>query len=176
MAQNITLLGANYSSVPAVTLPKTGGGTATFTDVTDTTATASDVASGKIFFNSAGTQTTGTASGGGGLNWQIDNSCQRINNSSYIQTNITLTVAVTGTYTIYYSGFRNTSSGTSGSRLYINGAQYGSNQTSFTSTYIQIPKFENVSLNAGDVINIYARSRNSSYYMCIANLVIEQTA
>lgn len=30
MAQNITLLGASYSNVPAVTLPKTGGGTAKF--------------------------------------------------------------------------------------------------------------------------------------------------
>lgn len=32
MAQDITLLGANYSAVPAVTLPKTGGGTAKFID------------------------------------------------------------------------------------------------------------------------------------------------
>jgi len=30
MAQNITIWGASYSDVPAVTLPKTGGGTATF--------------------------------------------------------------------------------------------------------------------------------------------------
>lgn len=29
---NITLLGASYSDVPAVNLPKTGGGTATFID------------------------------------------------------------------------------------------------------------------------------------------------
>ena len=66
MAQNITLLGANYSAVPAVTLPKTGGGTATFTDVTDTTAAAADVASGKYFYTAAGVKTQGTASGGGG--------------------------------------------------------------------------------------------------------------
>lgn len=66
MAQNITLLGASYSAVPAVTLPKTGGGTATFTDVTDTTATAADVASGKYFYTAAGARTQGTASGGGG--------------------------------------------------------------------------------------------------------------
>lgn len=32
MAQNITLLGASYPSVPAVDLPKTGGGTARFID------------------------------------------------------------------------------------------------------------------------------------------------
>lgn len=66
MAQNITLLGASYSAVPAVRLPKTGGGTADFTDVSDTTAAASDVASGKYFYTSAGVRTQGTSSGGGG--------------------------------------------------------------------------------------------------------------
>lgn len=64
MAQNITLLGASYSDVPAVTLPKTGGGTAKFTDVTPTTASVSDVAQGKTFFDASGTQRTGSASGG----------------------------------------------------------------------------------------------------------------
>lgn len=66
MAQNITLMGASYSAVPAVTLPKTGGGTARFDDVSVTTATASDVTSGKVFLTSDGTITTGTSSGGGG--------------------------------------------------------------------------------------------------------------
>lgn len=32
MAQNVTIAGASYSDVPAVNLPKTGGGTATFYD------------------------------------------------------------------------------------------------------------------------------------------------
>ena len=66
MAQNISLWGANYSNVPAVNLPKQGGGTARFTDTSPTTATASDVASGKIFFLADGSQETGTSSGGGG--------------------------------------------------------------------------------------------------------------
>ena len=66
MAQNITLLGNSYPDVPSVTLPKTGGGTASFTDVTDTTASASDVAQGKYFYTSGGVKTEGTASGGGG--------------------------------------------------------------------------------------------------------------
>lgn len=66
MAQNVTVQGASYSAVPGVTLPKTGGGTATFYDVSDTTAAASDVASGKYFYTSAGVRTQGTNSGGGG--------------------------------------------------------------------------------------------------------------
>ena len=54
-----------------MSLPKTGGGTASFTDVTDTTAAAADVASGKYFYTAAGVRTAGTASGGGGSNWTL---------------------------------------------------------------------------------------------------------
>ncbi len=61
MAQNITLCGADYSDVPSVELPKTGGGIASFTDVTDTTATEHDVASGKVFYSANGTLTVGDA-------------------------------------------------------------------------------------------------------------------
>lgn len=66
MAQNITIANASFSAVPAIQCPKTGGGTATFTDVSDTTAAAADVASGKYFYTAAGVRTQGTASGGGG--------------------------------------------------------------------------------------------------------------
>ena len=66
MAQSVNLWGATYSDVPAIEVPKSGGGMASFTDVTDTTAVASDVAQGKYFFTASGQLTLGTASGGGG--------------------------------------------------------------------------------------------------------------
>lgn len=50
MAQNITLLGASYSDVPAVTLPKTGGGTARFDDTSDADAVAADILQGKTAY------------------------------------------------------------------------------------------------------------------------------
>lgn len=67
MAQNITLLGASYSAVPAVQLPKTGGGSALFYDTTISTnaAAAGDIANGKQAYVN-GSLITGTATGGGG--------------------------------------------------------------------------------------------------------------
>lgn len=67
MAQNVTIAGNQYPSVPSVLIPKTGGGgNAIFADPSVVTAVAADVASGKYFLNSSGVLTQGTASGGGG--------------------------------------------------------------------------------------------------------------
>lgn len=67
MSQNITLLGASYSDVPSILLPKTGGGTAQFDDTTIASngAAAGDIASGKKAYVN-GSLITGTSSGGGG--------------------------------------------------------------------------------------------------------------
>lgn len=65
MAQNITLMGASYTDVPSVVLPKTGGGTAQFDDTTDANATAADIAQNKTAWVN-GEKVVGTASGGGG--------------------------------------------------------------------------------------------------------------
>ena len=60
MAQNITLMGASYSAVPGVTLPKTGGGTALFVDNSDVTAAAGDIVSGKAARSAAGALVNGS--------------------------------------------------------------------------------------------------------------------
>ena len=57
MSQNITIWGASYTSVPAVDLPKTGGGTARFVDeseivtyyVSASNPTSSDGSDGDIW-------------------------------------------------------------------------------------------------------------------------------
>ena len=65
MSQTVNLWGSAFSNVPYLEVPS-GGGLARFDDASVTTATASDVASGKVFLASDGTITTGTNSGGGG--------------------------------------------------------------------------------------------------------------
>lgn len=67
MAQDVTIAGASYEDVPSIDVPTTGGGTSSFFDVSDTTANAADVASGKVFYAADGVQTVGTASGGSGV-------------------------------------------------------------------------------------------------------------
>ena len=62
MAQDVTIAGASYEDVPGIEVPKTGGGTSAFYDVSDTTATAADVAQGKSFHLASGVQSSGTAS------------------------------------------------------------------------------------------------------------------
>ena len=67
---NVTINGASFTDVPAIVVPQTGGGIVQFTDVGATTATATDVAQGKVFFDALGVQTIGTASGGGGTGFE----------------------------------------------------------------------------------------------------------
>lgn len=60
MSQNVTIAGTNYNSVPSVQIPKQTSGTATFYDVSDTTAAAANVEQGYYFYTSAGVKTQGT--------------------------------------------------------------------------------------------------------------------
>ena len=178
MAQNITLLGASYSNVPSVRLPKTGGGTATFDDTTisSNAAAASDIASGKLAYVN-GALITGTNSGGGGSskNTQVVQGTTRTTSSSLTAIGAELTVSKTGTYDIYYSCFRtNTSSSyTWATRLYINGTAYGTAETTTWTNNQQNTHLSNISLTAGDKLRVYGRNtRGTSYYVCAPTLAI----
>lgn len=176
MAKNITWLGSSYSGVEQLTLPQTGGGTAKFTEVSPTTAVASDVASGKIFFTSDGSQATGTNSGGGGdsKNIQVVQGTTRESSSTPTNIGAEMTVSKTGTYDVYWSGFRSTTSGsyTYATQLYIDGVAYGTENATW-SQHNQNNQLENVSLTQGQKIRVRGRnSRGSSYYIYAPTLVI----
>lgn len=159
MSQNISLWGAQYSGVPSILLPKTGGGTASFTDVTGTTATASDVASGKIFYTADGTQTTGTASGGG--------SSYTLLGSTDITTNYTSTSAGSaGQLTI------GTSAWTKASIIYVRirdtagkRAGYFLGSDSFFINYLKANNSSSTLSYAGRLIHRYSKSNRYGLYI-----------
>lgn len=177
MAQNITLMGASYSNVPSVQLPKTGGGTATFDDTTisSNAAAASDITSGKLAYVN-GALITGTNSGGGGSskNAQVVQGTTRTTSSSLTAIGAELTVSKTGTYDIYWSAFRSSTSSsyTYGTQLYIDGSAHGTQNTSW-SNHVQNNHLTSVSLTANQKLRVYGReSRGSSYYIYAPMLVI----
>lgn len=170
MAKSVTLWGATYSDVPAIEVPS-GNTTAKFIEPSPTTATANDVAQGKIFFLADGTQSVGTSSGGSSKNAQAHESTTRSTSSSYTSVN-SFTCTKAGTYTIYWSTMRSSTSGTWGSQLYINGTAYGSAQTRSWSNHVQNIKMTGVSIGANQTVAVYARSRGSNYYAYVPLITI----
>ena len=157
------------------------GGTKTGTAVT---VSASELVSGSETKTANGTYdvtnlaslVVNVSSGGSSMNVQAYVGYDSVNVNTYTDTDVTLTVAKSGTYTISWMGWRNTTSGTSGSQLYKNGTAIGTASTSFMNSYGQYVTLTGQSLNQGDVLVVRARSRNASYYMGVGNLIIIQTA
>lgn len=155
------------------------GGTKSGTAVT---VSASELVSGSETKTENGTyDVTNLASlvvnvaGSGGKNAQIAFGVGRVASTSYTAVSgQSITVGKTGTYDVYWCGYRSSTSGTSGSQLYIGSTAYGSANTTFNSSYTncQTVHLSNVSLTKDQVITVRARSRNTSYYMYVYNLTI----
>lgn len=70
MAQNLIIANAQYNDVPSVSIPKQGGGSASFVDTTDADAVAEDILQGKSAYVN-GVKVIGTGTGGGGSKYGI---------------------------------------------------------------------------------------------------------
>ena len=158
-------------------------GTQTIKGVTTSNLTAANIKSGVTVTvgDSADADrilsVTGTYSGGGGggsMNVQVAQSTSRATSSTYTSV-ISLTCSTAGTYDIYWDCFRSSTSGTSGSQLYIGGNASGNANTTFTN-HVQNNHRTGVTLAANQTVAVYARSRGSNYYAYVGTLVIKQTA
>lgn len=112
-------------------------------------------------------------SGGSEKNVQVASGYKSRTANSYGSTELTLTVAKTGTYKVSWVAWRGSSSGTMGTNLHVNNTT-GTNQQTFTGTYGQCITLENQSYNKDDVLTLYATSGNNSRTIYVANLTIEE--
>lgn len=113
-------------------------------------------------------------SSGSSKNVQVVQGTTRTSSSTMTAIGAEMTVSKTGTYDVYWTGVRTSTSGsyTYATQLYINGSAYGSENTTW-SNHVQNVHLSNVSLTAGQKLRVYGReSRNSSYYMYAGTLII----
>jgi len=111
--------------------------------------------------------------GGSSMNTQTAQSTTRRNNTA-LGSITSLTCETAGTYDVYWTCARSSTSGTWGSQLYINGTAYGSENTTFTN-HVQNNHLTGVTIPANATVAVYGRSR-SGYYIYAPQLTIEQTA
>ena len=111
---------------------------------------------------------------GSSMNVQTAQSTTRVANTAYTKA-ASLTCSVSGTYDVYWDCFRSTTSGTSGSKLYIGGTASGSANTTF-SNHAQNNHRTGVQINANQEVAVYVRSRATNYYAYCGQLTIVQTA
>ncbi len=114
------------------------------------------------------------AVGGTSKNVQVVQGTTRTTLSSMTAIGAEMTVSKTGTYDVYWSAFRSSTSSsyTYGTQLYVGGSAYGSENSTW-SNHVQNNHLTNVSLTANQKIRVYGRnSRGSSYYIYAPMLVI----
>lgn len=163
------------NAMPEMTLPSSTSATSSGTSKATISASSStqylNIPTG---YNATAQYYTISASGGGSSkNVQVLQSTSRTNSSSLTKVLGDLTVSKSGTYDVYWSGGRsNTSTSyTWGTRLYIDGTGYGTENTTWTNN-CQSNHLSNVSLTANQKLSVYARGRTGSYYTFAPMLAI----
>ena len=107
------------------------------------------------------------------MNVQTAQSTDRRNNTA-LGSVTSLTCQTAGTYDVYWTCTRSSTSGTWGSQLYINGTAYGTENATFTNN-VQNNHLTGVTIPANATVAVYGRSR-SGYYIHVPQLTIVQTA
>ena len=176
-----TIAGTTATITPSVT-NTTGyitGSTKTGTAVTvtasevDTLGTKSITSNGNnidvVGYSAVNVSVSGTSK-----NTQVVQGTTRTTSSTLTAIGAEMTVSKTGTYDVYWSAFRSSTSSsyTYATQLFIDGAAYGSENATW-SNHVQNNHLTNVSLTLNQKIRVRGReSRNSSYYIYAPTLVI----
>lgn len=114
MAQNIEIANAQYNDVPAISVPKQGGGFASFVDTSDGTVVAEDVLADKVCYSN-GTRIVGTGTGGSATKYgcNIDLWLGELNSSGQLaqvtgnNTDLVITdIKSIASYSLYYKFVR----------------------------------------------------------------------
>lgn len=174
-----TVSNHSVNVTPVVTVNIAGFASTGTTQGAAVTVSASELVSGSQTITTNNTydvtnlaEVVVNVSGGGtSKNAQAVQTTSRVASTAYVKACGDITVAKTGKYDVYWSCFRSSTSGTSGSQLYIDDSAYGSANTTF-SNHIQSIHLSNVSLTKDQTVAVYARSRGTSYYSYVGTLTI----
>lgn len=118
--------------------------------------------------------TVDVSSGGTSMNVQVAQSTTYSRSSAYTEV-ISLTCDTAGTYDVYWTTFRTSTSGTWGSQLYLDSTAYDSERTSWTN-HVQNVHLTGVSIAANQGVSVRVKSRGTNYYGYVGTLTIVQTA
>lgn len=116
-------------------------------------------------------------SSGSSKNIQVVQGTTRTSSSTLTAIGAELTVSKTGTYDVYWSGMRSSTSSsyTWGTQLYVGGSAYGTENTTWSNN-VQNNHLSNVSLTANQKVRVYGRNtRGTSYYVYAPTLIIVES-